>query len=118
MHQVSKPNQQLQGCSERQVLMRISIWKPLRGPVTDWPLAFCNAPSVDTENDLIAMDLVSRKSYTENYQVYHNKKLEWCFYNNQTEDEVIIFRQSDTVPGLSGLSGQFFPLQKEQYKGP
>lgn len=39
-------------------LMKCSIWKPLRGPVMDWPLAMCAAQTVDPMTDFEPCDLV------------------------------------------------------------
>ena len=35
----------------------VNVWRPIRGPVQDLPLALCDARSF-TDNDLIASDLV------------------------------------------------------------
>jgi hypothetical protein len=64
--------------------------------VTDWPLAVCDARTVNLERDCIALDVVSRDFYTENYQLYPNDNYKWYYLNNQKADEVMIFRQTDT----------------------
>jgi len=74
----------------------INIWKPLRGPLTDWPLAFCDAESVNVETDLIAADVVSRTGYTENFLVYYNPKHQWYYLSGQKPTELSIFCQGDT----------------------
>lgn len=73
-----------------------SIWKPLRGPLADWPLALCDAESVNYEADLIAADVVSRTGYTENIQVYYNPKHQWYYLSGQKSTELAIFCQGDT----------------------
>jgi hypothetical protein len=72
-----------------------SIWKPLWGPLTDWPLAICDVESVDRA-DLIASDVVTRTGFTENALVYYNPEHEWYYLNGQMPSELVIFRQSDT----------------------
>ncbi|CAD6593797.1 MAG: hypothetical protein ASARMPREDX12_007672 [Alectoria sarmentosa] len=37
-----------------------SMWKPLHGPVTDWPLGLCDVKSVNKDKDSVASDVVSR----------------------------------------------------------
>jgi len=74
----------------------MSIWKPLHGPVTDWPLALCDVQTVDVDRDCIATDVVTREGFTENYQVYWNEEQRWYYLGKQLAEEVIIFRQTDT----------------------
>lgn len=74
----------------------LNIWKPLRGPLADWPLALCDAESVNYEADLIAADVVSRTGYTENFQVYYNPKHQWYYLSGQKSTELAIFCQGDT----------------------
>lgn len=72
-----------------------SIWKPLWGPLTDWPLAICDSESVKA-TDLIASDIVYRTGYTENTLVYFNPRHEWYYLSDQKPSELMIFRQADT----------------------
>jgi len=74
----------------------LNLWKPLRGPLTDWPLALCDAQTVDKQWDCIASDVVTRTGFTENFQCYYNPDHKWYYLNNQLDSEVIIFRQTDT----------------------
>ncbi|KAF1815307.1 putative CmcJ-like methyltransferase [Eremomyces bilateralis CBS 781.70] len=78
-----------------------SIWKPLRGPLTDWPLSVCDARSVSIEQDCEATDVVERTGFTENYQVYFNPAQHFCYLNRQLASELVVFRQSDTKPGCT-----------------
>jgi hypothetical protein len=73
-----------------------SVWKPLKGPLMDWPLALCSAETVNYDNDLIACDLVNRSSYSENMQVYYNANHEWWYLSGQLTSELLVFRQADT----------------------
>jgi hypothetical protein len=49
------------------------------------------------ERDCIATDVVTRTGFTENYQIYHNDEHVWYYLREQLADEVIVFRQTDTV---------------------
>jgi hypothetical protein len=35
-----------------------SVWRPLKGPVRDWPLALCHPQSLEVDRDLEPCDLV------------------------------------------------------------
>lgn len=78
-----------------------SAWKPLRGPLMDWPLAVCDPNSVDPDTDLITCDVVAREGYGENYQVFHSPHFKWYYLSKQLASEIIIFRQADTKEDAS-----------------
>ena len=79
----------------------INVWKPLRGPLYDWPLAFCDATTVNPATDLEHADLLYPEFVTENCQVYFNPDTQWCYLSGQEIDELIVFKQSDTLAGSS-----------------
>lgn len=73
----------------------LNVWKPLRGPVNDWPLCFCDASTVDSA-DAETTDMVYAEYYTENLSLRCNPKQKWYFLSNHQPDEIIIFKQSDS----------------------
>ena len=75
-----------------------SVWKPLRGPLRDWPLAVCDAGTV-CEDDLVVADQVYSKHVIENVQVQHGPRQKWYYLSNQQPDELLLFRQTDSKPG-------------------
>ena len=76
----------------------INVWKPLRGPLNDWPLVLCDGSSVNRASDLEAADLLYPDLVTENFQVYHCKTHRWYYLSNHQPDEIIVFRQASTSP--------------------
>jgi len=76
-------------------VLAVNLWKPLKGPLTDWPLAVCDARTVE-ESDLIATDIVRRTVFNENYQVYYNEKQEWWYLSEQRSDEIMVFCQAES----------------------
>jgi len=78
-------------------IQTVNIWKPLRGPLTDWPLALCDTTTVE-EQDYIDADAVARLGFTENRQVYYNPKHVWYYLSKQLPSELLVFRQADTEP--------------------
>lgn len=81
----------------------VNIWKPLRGPVRDWPLALCDPQSVSA-NDLQPRDTVKRDSFIETYQVHHTKNQRWYFISEQMSDEAWVFLQADSSrTGMHGV---------------
>jgi hypothetical protein len=77
----------------------INIWKPLHGPLYDWPLALCDASTVNPITDLEHADLLYPEFVTENCQVYFNPNAKWYYLSGQQTDELVVFKQSDTLAG-------------------
>ncbi|KAL1616796.1 hypothetical protein SLS54_008188 [Diplodia seriata] len=84
----------------------VNVWKPLIGPVRDWPLAMCDPQSVNVDQDLEPCDLVYPDYVVENQQVYFSDAFEWAYLSDQQPNEAWIFLQSDTDP--DGKPGMIF----------
>ncbi|KAJ4374649.1 hypothetical protein N0V86_007522 [Didymella sp. IMI 355093] len=74
----------------------ISFWKPIKGPVYDFPLTLCDRRTVDYATQTTAMDIVTFNSINENTRVYFDKKHEWYYWHGLQVDEVIAFVQADS----------------------
>lgn len=65
-------------------------------PVQDWPLAICDAASVD-QADLVPSDIIfSPDSITENFTVHFNSQQRWYWLPNQMDDEALVFKAFDS----------------------
>jgi len=73
----------------------ITVWKPLRLPVRDWPLAVCDASTVDL-HDLVDMDVLYPNYLAENRMVHFNENQRWYWLPDQSPDEVIVFKAVDS----------------------
>ncbi|KAF2120077.1 hypothetical protein BDV96DRAFT_641935 [Lophiotrema nucula] len=73
----------------------ITVWKPCRTPVQDWPLAVCDANSVD-EDDLVPTDVIYPKWVAENCMVRFNAKQKWYWLPDQQDDELLVFKAYDS----------------------
>lgn len=69
-----------------------SVWKVLRGPNRDWPLAICDFTTLDLERDIELCDVVERDCVRETISLYHNSDQRWYFIDNQEVDEALLFR--------------------------
>ncbi|GIJ83201.1 hypothetical protein Asppvi_001720 [Aspergillus pseudoviridinutans] len=60
-----------------------SLWKPIRGPVYDFPLTLCDRRTVDYASQATAMDIVTRDYVNENARIYFDEisaarlKIKW-----------------------------------------
>ncbi|KAF2737094.1 putative CmcJ-like methyltransferase [Polyplosphaeria fusca] len=88
----------------------VNTWKPLRGPVRDWPLALCDTRTVHPDTDLEPADLVYAEYIVENRQIYHSHRHKWYYVSDQQPNEAWVFMQSDSDPsGISGVAHSAFP---------
>ncbi|KXH50926.1 methyltransferase CmcJ [Colletotrichum nymphaeae SA-01] len=82
-----------------------SVWHPLRGPLVDWPLALCDAQTVDFARDTMAGDVVDRDNVFENTQVHFNEGQRWFYLSNQLPTELLIFKNADSQEPLGATPG-------------
>ena len=73
----------------------INVWRPIRGPLEDAPLALADAQSVAFE-DLIATDLLYTDRTGETYNLRHNPAHRWFYAPRMSRDEVLLFRSYDS----------------------
>jgi hypothetical protein len=74
----------------------INLWRPIRGPLRDAPLAVCDAQSVRPE-DLVASDLVYRDRVGEIYAVTFDPEHRWYYVPEMKVDEVLLLKCYDSV---------------------
>jgi hypothetical protein len=74
----------------------INVWRPIRGPLRDAPLAMCDARSVSA-GDLIPSDLIYRDRKGEIYLMQHNPKQRWYYVPEMRADEVLLLKCYDSA---------------------
>lgn len=74
----------------------VNVWRPIRGPVLDSPLALCDAQSF-TDEDLIPSDLVYPHVHGETSSVEFKPGHRWHYFSEQQPDEVILIRVHDSA---------------------
>jgi hypothetical protein len=74
----------------------VNLWRPIRHPVRDAPLALCDARSVDPA-DLVASDIFYPDRQGEIYQAMHSPTHRWSYFPAMTRDEVLVFKQFDSA---------------------
>jgi hypothetical protein len=79
----------------------VNLWRPLRGPVLDAPLALCDASTLSVL-DLNPAEVRYRERTGEIYLARYTARQRWYHYPAMTPDEVLIFKQYDTQ--LSGTA--------------
>jgi hypothetical protein len=74
----------------------INLWRPIRGPLRDAPLAVCDARSV-APNDLVPADLVYRHRVGETYAVTFNPSHRWFYVPDMQPDEALLLKCFDSA---------------------
>ncbi|KAI0126144.1 hypothetical protein BJ170DRAFT_685386 [Xylariales sp. AK1849] len=86
----------------------VIAWKPLRGPVRDWPLALCDVRTVDPGLDLRACDVIEPTETSEEYCLHHAPTQKWYYLRDQMPNEVWVMLQSAS-DGSIGVPHAAFP---------
>jgi hypothetical protein len=74
----------------------INLWRPIKGPVEDMPLAVCDARSIAPE-DLVATDLRYPDRTGETYSVTFNPLHRWFYFPRMQVDEVLFIKCYDSL---------------------
>jgi hypothetical protein len=73
----------------------VNLWRPIKSPVLDAPLAVCDARTVAPQ-DLIASDLVFRDRRGETYNLVYNPGQRWFYAPEMRADEVLLLKCFDS----------------------
>ena len=74
----------------------INLWRPIRGPLHDAPLALCDASSV-APDDLVPADLVYANRIGETYAVTYNPDHRWFYVPAMKRDEALLIKCFDSL---------------------
>ncbi len=74
----------------------INLWRPIRGPLQDAPLAVCDATTV-APDDLVPADLVYRDRVGETYGVTYNPAHRWYYVPDMQPDEALLLKCYDSA---------------------
>lgn len=75
-----------------------NLWRPVRGPVTNNPLAVCDFSTMDRDEDVMRM----AGSYGSAYSVAYSPRQRWCYMSHQQPDEAIMLLCYDSNMGRNG----------------
>ncbi|KAJ7052797.1 hypothetical protein C8F01DRAFT_565938 [Mycena amicta] len=96
----------------------INLWRPIRNPAHDWPLALCDFRSVDPANDVMPVALVYPDRQGETFGVKYNPKQRWTYFSGVKPEELILIkcfdsRQDGTVARFTPHTGFSDPATPE-----
>ncbi len=73
----------------------INVWRAIRGPLQDAPLALCDAQSIDVE-DAVPSDLVYPDRVGETLGFVFNPAHRWVYFPNMQPDEALLLKCYDS----------------------
>ena len=73
----------------------VNVWRPIRGPLFDAPLAVCDAASV-ADDDLVGQDLIYRDRTGEIYGLTYNPQHRWYYAPAMRADEALLLKCFDS----------------------
>jgi len=73
----------------------INVWRPIKGPLLDAPLAVCDASSVDPE-DLVPSDLIYPNRIGEIYSVSYRPSHRWFYFRKMRVEEALLLKCYDS----------------------
>lgn len=73
----------------------VNLWRPIRGPLRDAPLAVCDARTVKPEQ-LVPSDLVYPHRVGETYSVTFDPEHRWFYVPEMRADEVLLLKCYDS----------------------
>ena len=76
----------------------VNVWRPLVDPVEDFPLALCDARSLNPL-DLIDSERRARNHTGEIQLAVHDAAHRWCYFPQMRPDEVLLFKTFDSKNG-------------------
>lgn len=74
----------------------INVWRPIRGPVQDTPLAVCDARSI-APPDLVGTDLKYRDRTGEVYSLSFNPTHRWYYFPHMQKNEALLIKGFDSL---------------------
>ena len=75
---------------------QINVWRPIRGPVEESPLALCDAQSMAQE-DFVAAELRHRHRTGETYRITFNPAHRWFYFPHMQKNEVVLIKGYDSL---------------------
>jgi hypothetical protein len=80
----------------RRRFVEINVWRPIRGPVEDTPLAVCDGQTIAPQ-DLVATDLKYRDRTGEVYVLTFNPRHRWYYFPRMQSNEALLLKGYDSL---------------------
>ncbi|EJT99789.1 hypothetical protein DACRYDRAFT_23376 [Dacryopinax primogenitus] len=84
----------------------VNVWRPIRGPVQDYPLTVADYRSINSETDLQPTDLIYPNRRGETLSVRFGGHQKWYYISDQQPDDVLLLKcyESEVKEGRALLT--------------
>ena len=79
----------------------VNIWRPIGGPVLEWPLAVCDGRSMPKEN-LIETSRIKRQYAGDTLFALYDEGYQWYYINKQQDFEPLLVKSFDSEESVTG----------------
>jgi hypothetical protein len=76
--------------------VEVNVWRPIEGPVLSWPLALCDARSLDA-GDLVPSERRFPDRIGETYAVRYNPRHRWFYFPRMEREEAVLIKCFDSA---------------------
>ncbi|EHK47286.1 hypothetical protein TRIATDRAFT_217873 [Trichoderma atroviride IMI 206040] len=90
----------------------INTWRPLKGPLFDWPLAVCDAQTFDAAHDSQVADAVYPEWAYENVLIHAHPDQKWYYFAGLEESETMLFKCTDSDAQKCGRRFYLINIEK------
>lgn len=73
-----------------------SLWRPINGPVQNWPLAVCDANSLP-EDHLVETDRIRKAQKGNTRFVMQAPGMKWYYQSEMQDNTLLIFKSFDST---------------------
>jgi hypothetical protein len=77
--------------------LQVNLWRPIRGPLRDAPLAICDGATVSAQS-LQTVELRYTDRTGEIYYLMHDSRQRWYFASDMSVDEAWLLKNFDSAP--------------------
>lgn len=102
--------------AERRRYVQVNLWRPIRGPVRDRPLALCDGATLGAA-DLQSSELRYPDRTGELYYLAHGPTQRWLYASDMQPDEVWIFKNFDSRPPTGVFAAPHCAVADPLYAG-
>jgi hypothetical protein len=81
----------------------VNVWRPIVGPLQQFPLALGDAASLH-EEDILATDLIYPDRVGEIYSIAHNPAQRWFYFPEMSRDDAVLIKTYDSDPARARFS--------------
>lgn len=79
-----------------------NVWRPITPPPQDFPLAVCDARTIDPDDEITVTAITAMRGIGEvrfpTAGYLPNPAHRWCWFRDMTPEEVLVFKTHDTDP--------------------